>query len=160
MLENLDERATNSLLYSLALGSAGYGHFSAQSVELPLTDKLFIMQCNIIKEAAENGGCVVVGRCGDYILKDNPRCFKVFIHSKLENRAKRIAEKSGIPIEKAWEYCQKTDKKRAGYYNFYAGGKWGVAENYDLCIDSAIGAENAADIIIKAAEIKTALLEK
>lgn len=154
---HIDETATNSLLYALSTGAYTLSsHFTTVS-DLPLNDKLYIIQTNLIKDIVkENGACVIVGRCADYILKDDPRLTSVFIHAPLKTRIARIMEKEGLNAAAAESRIIKTDKKRANYYNFYTNQDWGNIDNYDLCINSAIlGKEKTAEMIfdfIKARE--------
>ena len=154
---HIDETATNSLLYALSTGAYTFStHFTTVS-DLPLNDKLYIIQTNLIKDIVkENGSCVIVGRCADYILKDDPRCASFFIHAPMKNRIARIMEKENISAAQAEYRIIKTDKKRANYYNFYTNQDWGNIDNYDLCINSAIlGKEKTAEMIfdfIKARE--------
>ena len=111
---------------------------------------LFKMQCETIRHIAEQGSAVIVGRCSDYVLRDRDNTLDVFLTSPLEERVKRVAERQGLSIEKAEELVEKEDKNREEYYNYYTFGNWGVASNYDLCIDSSIaGIEGTADIIIE-----------
>ena len=146
VLENIEESATGSLLYSLSTGLFG-GHF-AGGAEPPLNDKLYIAQANIIKDIAQKKSCVIVGRCADYILRNMKECVKVFIHAPSEARIKRAVEVYGIPQEKAADQIRRTDKRRSSYYNFYSGQKWGNMENYNLCIDSSMmGIDETADMI-------------
>lgn len=90
LLDDVDENATNSMLYSLVAGSYtppnGFTAFPEES----MTDKLFATQCTVVRELAEKSACVLVGRCCDYILRDNPHCVKIFIHAPMEARVKRI----------------------------------------------------------------------
>ena len=112
------------------------------------------MQSQTIMKIAEQGSAVIVGRCSDYILRDMECTLNVFLTSPLEDRVKRIAETEGLEIDKAEEYVEKQDRNREDYYNYYTFGNWGVASNYDLCIDSSIaGIEGTADIIIEFAKI-------
>ncbi len=142
MFEQLDRRATNSFLYSLTMfGSAGINGLS-------LTDQLFVAQRNIIRDVASKGSCVIVGRCADYILRNEPEEFNFFIKAPMEAR---IAHAENDPKVKdaTKEAIEKMDKQRAAYYNFYTGQVWGNAANYDMCLDSArLGVEKVADIII------------
>lgn len=110
---------------------------------------LFKMQSDTIERIAEQGSAIIVGRCADYILRDHDNTLNVFLTSPDEIRAERIAERKDITIEAAAKLIEEKDKKRAEYYNYYTFGNWGVASNYDLCIDSSIlGIEGTAEFII------------
>ena len=110
---------------------------------------LFKLQSETIRMIAEQGSAIIVGRCSDYILRDMDCILNVFLTSPDEVRAKRISEREGIRIEAAEKVIEEKDKKRADYYNYYTFGNWGVASNYDLCIDSHIlGFEGTANFII------------
>ncbi len=134
IFNNVDEKATNSLLYSLSMGiysfSSGYS-----SVKLPVNDKLYLLQHKIIKQLANEEPCIFVGRCADYVLKDRNDVVNIYIYADMDYRVKRTIELKGVKEPKAEQVVAKTDKSRANYYNFYSGKKWGLAENYDLCIN-------------------------
>ena len=141
-----DERNANSLLYTLAMGSTAMLH--TPHYNMPINDKLFLVQSDIIKEAAEKGSCVIVGRCADYVLRDRTDVVSVFIHADANIRAKHVAERNGITESEAFSLISKTDRRRANYYNFYTGKRWGETNHYDLCVDAGkIGIENAAKLI-------------
>lgn len=137
VFEGVDEKAANSLLYSLSMGMYNFGSGFSAMGDLPVNDKLYILQHQIIKDIAERGSCVIVGRCADYILRDNPNCVKVFIYADMAFRKQEAVKKHGIDAARAEHIITKTDKSRANYYSFYSGQKWGMVENYDLCIDSS-----------------------
>ena len=146
-LRRVDEKATNSLLYTLAMGSSLYGarHLG---VDVPINDRLFITQTDIIKQAAEEESCVFIGRCADYVLRNHPGRLSFFIHADIKVRAKRIAERHQISYDEAVARINKTDKQRVNYYNFYTGRKWGRFDNYHLSIDSSVlGIEGTARAI-------------
>ena len=146
-----DEKATSSLLYSLVMGTYNFGtHFSPVS-DMPINDRLFVIQSDIIKSAAQEGPCVVVGRCADYILREHPHCFHVFIRADHEERIKRIVGEYGEPQAKAEDLLIKKDKQRANYYNFYSNKKWGDLNNYDLVVNSSLFGEEGTVNLIKAA---------
>ncbi|WP_040198168.1 cytidylate kinase family protein [Candidatus Soleaferrea massiliensis] len=148
-----DEKATNSLLYSLSVGSYMMGNRISSYGEMPLENRLFLIQSDVIKELADKGPCVIVGRCADYILRDRANSFSVFIHADDESRISRIEKLYNLPAKKAKELMIRTDKKRANYYNYYSDRKWDRADNYDLCINSSkIGIDGAVQIIAKFAE--------
>ncbi len=148
-----DERATSSLLYSLVMGTYGFGGGVAGMNDMPINDKLFLIQADIIRKAAEEGGCVIVGRCADYVLRERKDCLKVFIHANRDSRLRRAVEKYGIDPAKVSDFLTKKDKQRANYYNFYTNKKWDAMQNYDLTIDSSIfTSEQAVELIMRAAE--------
>lgn len=115
-------------------------------------DAIFSMQSNVISKIAEEESCIFVGRCADYILRDNPNCLNVFITADIKPRASRIAEKEGIPVYEARQRIEKSEKKRADYYNYFTFKKWGDSASYDLCIDSEKvgGIDNVVEIIMMA----------
>jgi len=137
VFNNVDERATNSLLYSLSMGLYSFGTNFSNPGDLPVNDRLYILQHQIIKKIASEGPCVIVGRCADYILKDFDNCVNIFIHANMDYRKKRAIEIHDVKKNKAEQIINKTDKVRANYYGFYSGQKWGLAQNYDLSIDSS-----------------------
>jgi cytidylate kinase len=116
-----------------------------------MSDKgLFRIQCETIRNIAGQGSAVIVGRCSDYVLRDMENKLDVFLTSPLEKRAARVAERQGIDYAKAMETVEREDRNREEYYNYYTFGNWGVASNYDLCIDSdKLGDEGTADMIIE-----------
>ncbi|MGM9665982.1 MAG: AAA family ATPase [Eubacteriales bacterium] len=148
-LENVDERATPSLLYAVAMGSAGMMPFNyGMLYETPLNDKLFAYQSQIIKEEAAKGPSVFIGRCADFVLEGHPKLVRVFIYADLDKRAQTIAARKEIEVGEAKNLAVKTDKKRASYYNYYTSRKWGRIENYDVMIDTAkIGIDGAVKVI-------------
>ena len=136
VFENVDERATNSLLYSLSMGLYSFGNSFSAMGDLPVNDRLYILQHKIIQKLAEEGPCVIVGRCADYVLRERDDCINIFIHADLDYRKERAITVRGVDKARAEQVVNKTDKVRANYYSFYSGQKWGFAQNYDLCIDS------------------------
>lgn len=127
---------------SLVTGGMGSKNYLSQ-------DALFEMQASAIRKIAEEKSCVIVGRCSDYVLRDNPNCFSVFLHSSDEDRARRIQERSQISKEEAFAKMKAQDKKRAAYYNFYSNKTWGDAATYDLSLNvSALGIEKCVEIIL------------
>ena len=118
------------------------------SYDMTLSQKVFLAQFDAIKKIASEQSCVIVGRCADYVLRDNPNVVNVFICAPMEDKIKRAIEYYGIKPEKAASYIVKKDKKRKGYYNFYTDMDWGKASNYDLCLNSRIGIEGCVDAIV------------
>ncbi len=111
-------------------------------------NQLFVIQSNVIRSIADKGSAIFIGRCADYILRDRP-CLDVFISASDEVRIKRVAERMCITPEQAESLMQKKDRTRETYYNYFTFGNWGVASNYDLCVDSSVlGIDGTADMII------------
>lgn len=154
-LERVDERATNSLLYTLAMGSNLFGGAPTAATMLPLNDQLFVKQSAIIRDLANKESCVMIGRCADYVLKEDPSRLSVFIYADIEARKARVAARHGISANEALDVINKTDRRRAAYYNFYTGGKWGKYDNYHLAINSAVlGIDGTAQVIAAMAKQK------
>lgn len=148
VFEKIDETAASSLLYSVVSGAYMFGNHSAPMIDLPINDKLFILQSDIIKKIASEGSAVIVGRCADYILRDDPDCINIFIHADMKKRVERAVKVYGVENRKVEEYINKMDKKRSTFYRYYTGEKWGDASTYDLCIDSGIvGIDGAVELI-------------
>ena len=110
---------------------------SLDSVGLPLNEKIFLVQSQVIKEVAAAGPCVIVGRSADYVLQDNSNVINVFLQADLPDRVKRAIDAYGQDAEGAEAMVVKTDKRRANYYNYFTGRKWGKAENYDLILNTS-----------------------
>ena len=148
ILNHADEKATNSLLYTLALGSSYYGAASI-GTDVPINDKLFITQSQIIRDLAAEGPCIIIGRCSDYVLRTNPARFSVFIYAPIEARIRRVIERGAAKTEKeARDLISRTDKRRINYYNYYTGRKWGSPDNYNMMLDSSfLGIEGSARAI-------------
>ena len=131
-----DEKATNSLLYSLATGSTFRGMFNGY-YEMPINDRVFIAQAETIKQLAHESSCVIVGRCANYVLEDDDQINKLdlFIYADLESRIKRIKDEYNLTDAQAKDKIIKKEKKRRTFYNYYSNGNWGHATDYDLCIN-------------------------
>ena len=154
-----DESAANSLLYTLALGSNFFGSAMNFGYKPPLNDKLFLLQSDVIRRAAEEGSCVIIGRCADYVLREHPKRLSVFVYGDLANRKQRVMERhEGITEAQAIDLINKTDRRRSSYYNFYTGTKWGKYDNYHLAVNSSLlGIDKTAEMIANAAKL---LMEK
>ena len=115
---------------------------------LSVQDYLWTIQRKTILELAEQGPCVIVGRCADYILEGKADTLKVFIHAPMEVRAKRIVEKYGESAEAPEKRLRDKDIRRSAYYHFYTDVEWGIAKNYDIALDSGtLGLDRCVDII-------------
>lgn len=110
--------------------------------------ELFRFQSQAIRDIAEKGSAIFLGRASDYVLRDM-ECLDVFICAPMEDRVKRVCERTGMEAAEAEKFILRKEKSRREYYNFFTFGNWGVASNYDLCLDSSlVGIEGAADLII------------
>ena len=154
IIKSADESATNSLLYTLAMGSNLLGTTINFGYKMPINDKLFILQSEAIKNYAAEGSCVIIGRCADYVLREEPNLFRIFIYGDLDHRQARVKERHPeLKESKVIDVISKTDKRRSSYYNFYTGNKWGKYDNYDMAINSStFGIEETAKIITAAVE--------
>ena len=150
---NADEKATSSLLYSMVMGSYSFGARVPGINEMPINDKLFIIQSDIIKKAAADGPCVIIGRCADYILREHENCLNVFVHASKEERVRRSIAKKDCEERKASDFVTKKDKQRANYYNFYSNKRWDDLQNYDITIDtSRFTVDEAVELLMDAAK--------
>lgn len=100
-------------------------------------ESLFQFQSDAIRKAAKEGSCVFVGRCADYVLRDFENTVNIFITASMDYRVEQIMNKQHMNAEAARRFIEQGEGKRADYYNYYTGKKWGSAESYDLCIDSS-----------------------
>lgn len=138
MIKAHDERSTNSFLYNLVMDTYSFGYNSAGIIDMPISQKVFLAQFDTIKKIASEGPSVIVGRCADYALENNPNCLSIFIQADMDAKIKRISEKYNLSEGKAKEAIIKKDKQRAAYYNYYSTKKWGSSSTYDLCISSSV----------------------
>lgn len=148
LFETHDEKPTNSFLYSLVMDTYSMGYAGNTYTDMPINHKVFLAQFDAIKKIAEEGPCVLVGRCADYALENFDNVVSVFIHADLDDRIRRVAKHYDITDRKAKDMILKTDKKRASYYNYYTNKRWGDAESYELCLNSSqLGVEGTAKMI-------------
>ena len=144
--EQADEHVSHSFLHFL-FGSRGATSHHAQS---PLSnDALFKVQSDVIRNIAARESCIILGRCADYILRDDPHLISLFITADTDDRLQRYAAHDNTTPEAARPLITKSDKSRSSYYNYYAQRTWGAAENYDLCVNtSRLGIEGTAQMLI------------
>ena len=159
IFENHDEKPTNSFLYSLVMDTYSVsGYSAAPFLDMPLNHKVFLAQFETIKKIAEKESCVIVGRCADYALTDNPDCINIFIHADLDVRIKNVSRNLNITENKARDIINKTDKQRASYYNYYTSKKWGDSKSYNLSLDAGkLGTDNCVEMILKFRELMDAM---
>ena len=127
LFETHDEKPTNSFLYSLVMDTYSLGYSSGSYSDMPINHKIFLAQFDAIKKIADEGPCVLVGRCADYILRDYPNTVNVFITADMPDRIKRVCEMLHITEKEAEKKCIEGDEKRSEYYNYYSAKTWGSA---------------------------------
>jgi hypothetical protein len=122
-----------------ALFNIGTPHVSGDGYKPGLSqESLFQFQSDAIRKAAKETSCVFVGRCADYVLRDFGNTVNIFITASMEYRIAQIMNKQHLEYEQAKRFIEQKESRRADYYNYYTGKKWGAAESYDLCVDSSI----------------------
>lgn len=143
LFEEADQKATNSMIFSLMRAGSMAGTY-----DLPMSDKIYLIQSGVIQQVAKQGSCVIVGRCADYVLQDKFPCVNVFVHADIKKRMERAVTLYGLSADDVQSVITKTDKRRETYYNYYTGRKFGDARNYTLSLDSlGVGIENAVRIL-------------
>ena len=148
MFEKADEKVPKGLVYAFSAGFSNMGIYTPHS-DILSNEKLFQLQSDAILKLAEKESAVIVGRCADYILRNHPDCFTLFIHANKEFRVRNIVQSLQIHENEALELMKKNDKSRAAYYNYYTDKLWGYASSYHLTVDSSvIGIEETVHLII------------
>ena len=146
--ETAESRANNSLLYSIARGTATFGNQDIGYSNLSLDDRIYLAQADVIRQCAAEGPCVIVGRCADYILRKLDNVVNIFVYADLPFRAERAVRIDGMSPDRIEDSILKYDKRRANYHNFHTGEKWGKIENYSLCVNSGkVGIDKAVEVI-------------
>lgn len=147
-LEQEESRFISSLLFSLATG--GYRH----STDKALADQVFIAESNALREVARQGSCVIVGRCADYVLKNDYDVFSVFVYAEAGQRVRRAIEEYGEEARRAEITVREKDRSRARHYEYYTGRSWGEPDNYHLCVNSGrLGIDRTVTLIRQALEL-------
>ena len=138
----------------MIISTKAFNDSSAPFLDMPLNHKVFLAQFDTIKKIAEKESCVIVGRCADYALADNPNCINIFIHADMDYRSQKIAKKMKMTPNKARDLIHKNDKRRASYYNYYSSKKWGDSRSYHLTLDSSqLGLQGCSEMILDYMEI-------
>lgn len=147
-VEQEEQRYTNSLLYDLVASN-----YAMAPGEMPPLDALFEVQSRVIRELSCQGPCVIMGRCADYVLRDRPDCFHVYLSADLEDRVRRIMEKENCGAAAARQKIAEKDRERASHYKHFTGRIWGAAGNYSLSVDTSVfGVEGTTAVIEDAFE--------
>ena len=145
---NVDEHVKKSLLYKVSKKVYQGELIPPESSDFTSNDNLFNYQAKVLRELAEKESYVVIGRCADYILKDKPNVFKIFIHACAEECIKHEMERLCMNEKDAAKHIKKMDKYRSEYYYYHTGEKWEDPKNYDLSIDtSVLGFEKSVQLI-------------
>ena len=152
-IEEKGERITGSLLFNIA-SSLTYATTVLSGNGTSLQDEIYFMQNRIIKDLAEKGPCVIVGRCADYILRERQDCLNVFIHADQNTKIQRAVTYFNIEEKDAPAVLKKRDKARANHYKYYTDQEWGLVSNYDLALNSGVlGVEGCVKIIKNVLEL-------
>ena len=146
--ETAESRANNSLLYSIARGTANFGGQDIGYSNLSLDDRIYLAQADVIRKCASEGPCVIVGRCADYILRKLDNVVNIFVYADLPFRAERAIRIDGMSPDRIEDNILRIDKNRSNYHNFHTGEKWGRIENYSLCVNSGhVGIDAAVETV-------------
>ena len=144
----VDEKQKKSFWYMFAMSNLISDDLDTALGLLPTNEKLFIEQTKVIEDLAEKENCVIVGRCSNYILKENPNTLHVFIYANMHSKVRRIMEKQNMKEAQAKKHIQKIEKERKIYYNYYTECNWGDKADYDICLDSSVfSKEEIVDIL-------------
>lgn len=147
--EKADEKKSGSLLQAFALGFS-MNNAGIISNDYLSNESLFRIQADVIRNLAKKGSCIFVGRCADYILRQEACCINLFIHANADDRIGRIMNNLHIQSHEAEDVMNKADKSRSVYYNYYTDKTWGMASSYDLTINSSVLGVEATVAFIKA----------
>ena len=148
VVKKVDERATNSLLYTLVSGGGLRGISDVIQYEMHINDKVFVGQSNFIKETAKKGPCIFLGRCADYVLDGEKNLLRVFLYADMDKKIERIGKLYDLDAKKAKEQIIKIEKQRKTHYNYYTDRQWDDLSTYDLCINvGLLGIDAAVDLI-------------
>lgn len=154
LFEGFDEKPTNSFLYSLVMGTYTAVNPVTQSPSLNISDRLFAEEAEIIRRAADDGPCVIVGRCSSYILRDRPNVARIFVTADMDFRINHAVHDLGLPETRIEDEIGKRDKKRSNYFNYYTGQKWESASSYDLSVStSKLGIDGAVEMVLAYGEL-------
>ena len=136
LFDDMEEKPTHSLLYSLVMGVQSTKGLYYQYSDMLNGDNIFKVQADVIKGIAQKGPCIIVGRCADYILRENPYLIRLFLGADEEHRIKTLMTRDNMSEKEASLAVNRADKRRANYYNFYTNNTWGDVKNYDMCLNT------------------------
>ena len=141
-----EETMTNSLLYDFVNQMYLYGNRAEEAPK----DKIFEAESNVIRDLAKKGNCIIIGRCSDYVLREDKNVLKIFLSAPLETRIKRIMQKLNVTSKEAEQQIRKEDKRRADNYCYYTGRMWGMSASFDLALNTELGMEYIEECVQKA----------
>ena len=144
-----EEIMTNSLIYDLV----NQMYLNADMQDEAPKDKIFEAECQVVRDLAKKGNCVIVGRCADYVLRNSGNCLKVFFSAPLVSRIRRVAQRQNISEGEAKATVQKNEKLRADNYRYYTRRMWGAAGNFDLSLNTDLGEEYIENCIRSAMKL-------
>ena len=148
IFEQRDEHSSRGMRSALQGFRSLFGSYNRAGTDTVMTEEqLFKIQSEVMRGIAAKADCIIVGRCADYILRDEPRLATFFISADLESRVRRIAQGRGMAEEEARRFIEQGDRKRAEYYNYYTFKRWGDAASYDLCIDATKLGDDEARVV-------------
>ena len=157
IFEDHDEKPTRSLLFNLVTGMQVHGDAGSYYMDMPLNHKIFLAQFDAIRSIADKGPCVIVGRCADYVLRDDPNVALVnlFVHAPLAARIRRESARTNTTPAEAEKRIRQVDKERAAYYNFFSSKRWGDAQAYDLCVNTdGLEISEVAKLVLRYLELR------
>jgi len=147
-IEKSTENLPNTFLHNLNY-SAYSSYDSISFYDIPVTDKLFLAQSEVIRELAAKGSCVIIGHCADFVLRDEPGLVNIMIRGEKEDRIRYAVENYALSPEKAAEALKKIDKSRTNYFKYYTNRRWDNLDNFDLVINTSFTGLRGAVAIIK-----------
>ena len=147
--EQVDETILGRFLSAYVVGTGDYTAFMTDDVYgVPLSDRMYAAQSELIKKLADRGPCIFVGRCADYILGDYSNMINTFVYAYKDDRIRRIMKIYNLNEKQAWDKIKKVDKERKLYYEAHTGRSWGTIEAHELLINASLtGVEGAVDIL-------------
>ena len=148
MFNQVDEKLKSTPLFRIMRKEYKGELIPPESDDFLSNQNLFNYQAKVIKDLAEEGPCVIIGRCGDYVLRDLPNVVRTFIYASPEYNLRQVIERGAYNGKDVEKYIEKTDKRRSDYYHYYTGKEWSDARNYDLCLNSErLGDEGCVEVI-------------
>lgn len=142
IIERYDEQLKDKWLHMSGIG------WSGDPNRIPVPIRAALSQFEIISRIGKNESAVIIGRCADYVLREQKNVLSVFIHADIDKRIERVAARNSISKTEAQKLIRNTDKHRASYYELYTDKKWGIPESYNICIDSGVfGIDGSAELL-------------